>query len=205
MLKTLWPLRLCGANKKLLGSVWLVLCVLLMSGCGVNMRDGSRLKPLQRSTFFPDDKSSRDPPGGTVARGQLRADTAFFAGKTGDKEVDQFPIPVTAQLLQRGRERYNIYCSPCHALSGYGDGMIVRRGFSPPPTFHSDRLRNAPVGHFYNVITNGYGSMYSYASRVNPQDRWAIIAYIRALQLSQNARVEDVPADQRSKLQGATR
>ena len=190
---------------KLLGGLALLCYALLMTGCGVNMRDGARLKPLERDTFFPDDKSSREPVPGTVARGQLRADEAFFTGKSGGQDVTTFPMPVTSKVLQQGQERYNIYCSPCHGYSGYADGMIVLRGFSPPPSFHQDRLRNAPVGHFYDVITNGYGAMYSYASRVNPADRWAIIAYIRALQLSQNARIQDVPADQRAKLQGASK
>ncbi len=116
--------------------------------------------------------------------------------------VDTFPVAVTREMLQRGQNRYDIFCAPCHALTGNGDGMIVARGFSPPPSLHQDRLRNAPVGHFYDVITNGYGRMYSYASRITPADRWAIVAYIRALQLSQNARVEDVPPDQRQQLAG---
>ncbi len=196
-----------GTNKwRLLGGMWLVLCLLLMSGCGVNMREGSRLKPQEPSSFFPDDKSARETVAGTVPRGQLRADPALYAGRVGDTDVDQFPFQITEGVLQRGRDRYNIYCSPCHAYTGAGNGMIVQRGFMPPPSFHEERLRNAPVGHFYNVITNGYGSMYSYASRINnPNDRWAIVAYIRALQLSQNARIEDVPPDQRGRLQGATR
>jgi hypothetical protein len=117
--------------------------------------------------------------------------------------VDTFPYPITREILERGQERYNIFCAPCHALTGNGDGMIVARGFSPPPSFHTDRLRDAPVGHFYDVITNGYGRMYSYAARVYPTDRWAIVAYIRALQLSQNATIEDVPPEERQGLEGA--
>ncbi len=195
-----------GANKgRLLGGLCLLFSALLISGCGVNMRDGARYIPLERSSFFPDDKSSREPPAGTVARGQLRVDAAFFTGKANGKDIDAFPIKITPEVLQRGQQRFNIYCSPCHGYTGYANGMIVLRGFSPPPSFHQDRLRQAPVGHFYDVITNGYGAMYSYASRVNPADRWAIVAYIRALQLSQNARIEDVPADQRAKLQGASK
>ena len=196
----------CGTNTgKLLGGLVLLCYALVMTGCGVNMRDGSRLIPLERDTFFPDDKSSREPVAGTVARGQLRADEAFFTGKSNGADVTTFPMQINATVLQRGQQRYNVYCSPCHGYAGYADGMIVRRGFSPPPSFHQDRLRNAPVGHFYDVITNGYGAMYSYASRINPADRWAIVAYIRALQLSQNARIQDVPADQRAKLQGASK
>ena len=190
---------------KLFGGLALLCYALLMTGCGVNMRDGSRLIPLERDTFFPDDKSAREPVAGTVARGQLRADEAFFTGKSNGADVTTFPMQINSTVLQRGQQRYNVYCSPCHGYGGYADGMIVRRGFSPPPSFHQDRLRNAPVGHFYDVITNGYGAMYSYASRINPADRWAIVAYIRALQLSQNARIQDVPADQRAKLQGASK
>ena len=195
-----------GASKgKLFGGLVLVVYALLMTGCGVNMRDGSRLIPLEQDSFFPDDKSSREPVAGTVARGQLRADEQFFTGKSGGTDVTTFPMPINSTVLQRGQQRYNAYCSPCHGYTGYADGMIVLRGFSPPPSFHQDRLRTAPVGHFYDVITNGYGVMYSYASRINPADRWAIVAYIRALQLSQNTRIQDVPADQRAKLQGASK
>ena len=129
------------------------------------------------------------------------------AGQTGQggqgTPVDTFPFTVTRELLERGQQQYNVFCAPCHAITGNGDGMIVRRGFSPPPSLHEERLRAAPVGYFYSVITNGFGRMYSYASRIEPTDRWAITAYIRALQLSQNARIEDVPEDQRGQIQGA--
>ncbi len=116
--------------------------------------------------------------------------------------VTEMPFPVTADVLARGQQRFNTFCAPCHARTGYGDGMIVRRGFSPPPSLHDERLVNAPVGHFYDVITNGYGRMYSYASRIRPVDRWAIVAYIRALQLSQNATIDDVPEQERQQIQG---
>jgi mono/diheme cytochrome c family protein len=114
---------------------------------------------------------------------------------------DKLPVPITQTLLARGRERYNIYCSPCHDFTGNGNGMIVQRGFLAPPSYHSDRLRNAPDGHFFNVITNGYGAMYSYGDRVAVPDRWAIIAYIRALQLSQNASSSMLQANELKKLQ----
>lgn len=121
-------------------------------------------------------------------------------GPTGDYRVrsagatmTKFPFPVDKKVLLRGQERYNIYCSPCHGMTGDGDGMIVRRGFSQPPTYHQTRLRKAPVGHFFDVITNGYGAMYSYGSRIEPEDRWAIVAYVRALQLARDAKVSDVP------------
>ncbi len=158
-------------------------------------------RPYQVSDFFEDGQSSRPLVAGTVARGQLRVDRAFYEGMQGDKLIDHVPMKVDRAVLERGRERFNIYCSPCHGRVGDGDGMIVRRGLSPPPSFHEPRLRDAPAGHFYHVITNGYGAMYSYASRVPPDDRWAIVAYIRALQLSQHAGLADVPAEERSKLE----
>src|SRR5919199_5449921 len=135
-----------GASKgKLFGGLVLVVYALLMTGCGVNMRDGSRLIPLEQDSFFPDDKSSREPVAGTVARGQLRADEAFFTGKSNGADVTTFPMQINSTVLQRGQQRYNAYCSPCHGYTGYADGMIVRRGFSPPPSFSPDRLRNAPI------------------------------------------------------------
>jgi mono/diheme cytochrome c family protein len=119
--------------------------------------------------------------------------------------VDKIPIPIDRAALARGRERFNIYCSPCHGQTGLGQGMIVQRGFSPPPSFHEQRLRDVPAGHFFHVITHGYGAMYSYAARVAPEDRWKIVAYIRALQLSFNARLDDVPVEDRAKLPEGTR
>ncbi len=125
----------------------------------------------------------------------------MFAGKVNGVAVDAFPFPITRQDLERGRERYNIFCSPCHDYTGSGHGMVVQRGFPPPPSYHIDRLRNAPVGHFFDVMTNGYGTMYSYASRVSVEDRWRIAAYIRALQLSEHATLNDVPEKNRARLE----
>jgi mono/diheme cytochrome c family protein len=142
---------------------------------------------------------------GTVARGQLRLDDHLYTGKVDGKLVATFPFPITHADLERGRDRYNIYCAPCHDSTGHGRGMIVLRGFPPPPSYHIPRLREAPVGHFFDVITNGLGNMYSYASRVSPEDRWRIIAYIRALQLSQSATLAEVPAAQRAELEGQKR
>jgi mono/diheme cytochrome c family protein len=137
-----------------------------------------------------------------VALGAANLDTAYFEGKTDDgKLLEAFPAPVTREMLERGRQRFEIYCSVCHGRTGEGNGMIVQRGFPAPPSYHIDRLRNAPPGHRYDVITNGYGVMYSYASRVDPADRWAIAAYIRALQLSHHATLNDVPQEERTKLQ----
>jgi hypothetical protein len=139
-----------------------------------------------------------------VARGEVVSGPGevVLTGMLNGKEVDAFPFPVTRAVLDRGRERYNIFCTPCHGWTGDGDGMIVQRGFRPPPSYHTDRLRQAPVGHFFSVITNGFGAMYPYGYRILPQDRWAIIAYIRALQLSRQAKISDVPEAERSKLLG---
>jgi len=182
----------------------------LLTACGVrfDMQDQPRYKAYKKSEFFADHRASRDLPEGTVPRGQLHDNKAFYTGKIDNpstvapqtttdasgntvvssfpNDIDEFPVPVTKELVDRGQERYNIYCIVCHGPVGNGDGMIVRRGFSKPPTYHDDRLRNAPVGHFFDVISNGWGKMNSYAYQVQPADRWAIIAYIRALQLSQN-------------------
>ncbi len=186
---------------------WLAAGLVLFVGCAENEMDKQPKyqRPYQSSDFFTDGRSSRPVVAGTVARGQLRTDQAYYAGKSGEELIDEIPRKVDGALLAYGRERFNIYCAPCHSQTGDGQGMIVKRGFSPPPSLHLERLRDAPAGHFYNVISNGYGAMYSYASRIQPDDRWAIVAYIRALQLSQNARIEDVPAEDRTKLEAAAR
>ena len=168
----------------------ITLCI-AMSACRRGMVDQQHLKPLAEEKFFKDDAGSRTMPAHTVARGQLRDDEQFFTGKVGDQLVATFPQRVTREMLDRGHERFDVYCAICHSRTGEGNGMIVQRGFPQPPSFHEQRLRDAPVGHFFDVITNGYGVMYPYASRVSPEDRWAIIAYIRALQLSEHA----TPAD----------
>jgi len=179
--------------KRLLVS--LVIC-LAGVGCRKGMVDQQRLKPLAEENFFADGRGSRVPPAHTVARGQLQADEQFFTGKIGDQLVATFPEPVTRDMLKRGQERFEIHCTVCHGLTGEGNGMIVQRGFPQPPSFHEQRLRDAPAGHFFNAITNGYGVMYSYASRISAEDRWAVIAYIRALQLSQHAAPGDIdPAE----------
>jgi Cytochrome C oxidase, cbb3-type, subunit III len=171
-----------------------------LSACRQDMRNDSRLKPLEETAFFVDRNSSRPLVKGTIPRGGAHEDEFFWTGESAGHLVKGFPSPPTAQQLNRGRERYNIYCSVCHGVTGGGDGMVVQRGFPSPPSFHEQRLRDAPEGHFFNVITNGYGAMYSYGSRVNAEDRWAIIAYIRALQISQNSRLEDVPTECRTEL-----
>ena len=175
--------------------------LLLVSGCRQDMHDQPRYEPLEASSFFADGRASRPLVPGTVARGQLRTDTHFYLGKVDGHLVDTLPVPVTRPLLERGRERYDIYCAPCHDRLGGGQGMIVRRGFRRPPSLHIDRLREAPIGHFFDVISNGFGVMTDYAAQVTPRDRWAIAAYIRVLQLSQHAQLADVPAEIRQQLQ----
>ncbi len=187
-----------------------VFCI-LTSGCGVrfDMQDQPRYKAYKKSDFFKDGRASREWPEGTVARGLLKDNKALYTGKidnpdpnvqvetttdaTGNtlvssfpNDIDEFPVSVTKEMIDRGEERYNIYCIVCHGPVGAGDGMIVRRGFSKPPTYHDDRLRNAPVGHFFDVISNGWGKMNGYAAQIPVADRWAIVSYIRALQVSQN-------------------
>ncbi len=164
------------------------------------MADQPRYKPLARSEFFGDDRSARPAIEGTVARGALQTDELFYTGKIGGKEADVFPYPVDEATFRRGRERFNIYCSPCHDRTGRGEGLVVRRGYRPPPSFHIDRLRQAPPGHFFNVMTHGLGAMPDYAEQIPPEDRWAIAAYIRALQLSQQAQLADVPEKERQRL-----
>jgi mono/diheme cytochrome c family protein len=159
-----------------------------------------KYKPLDPSKFFDDGRSARPLVPGTVARGHLRIDELYYTGKINGVAVDEFPFPITRQDLERGRERYNIFCAPCHDDAGRGRGMIVQRGFPEPPSYHLDRLRQAPAGHFFDVMTHGYGTMYSYASRVPPDDRWRIAAYIRALQLSERATVAEVPEKELQKL-----
>jgi mono/diheme cytochrome c family protein len=170
------------------------------SGCNQMMNDEPRYKPLAASDFFEDGQSARPQVAGTIAHGHLRLDQAFYTGRLNGSLVETFPVPVSRALLTRGQERFDIFCSPCHGRVGNGDGMVVERGFRPPPSYHVDRLRTAPVGHFYDVMTNGYGAMPSYASRVPVMDRWAIAAYIRALQLSQFAPLAAAPDAERQRL-----
>lgn len=182
---------------------WLALCVLLIAGCRQRMTDQPKYKPYAASPFFEDGRSARPLPDGTVARGYLRADELLYSGKIAGKVAEVMPFAVTRPLLERGQERFNIYCSPCHDRVGTGQGMVVRRGFRRPPSFHIDRLRTAPIGHLVDVMTNGFGVMPDYAAQVPPPDRWAIAAYIRALQLSQHTKLADIPADARQQLRKA--
>ena len=174
-----------------------VVAVVWLGGCRQQMRDQPRCGPLGASTFFADGKCARDVPAGTVARGAAHDPLAAI-----DPASDRVPLPVTPALVARGRERYDIYCSPCHDRVGTGRGMVVRRGYTPPPSFHEPRLRDAPVGHFVDVMTRGWGAMPSYASQVAVADRWAIATYLRALQRSQHANLDDAPPEARARLLG---
>ena len=188
-----------GGALPLVVALWSSLGV--AAGCRQDMHDQPRYKPLAKSTFFADDRSARPLVADTVARGQLREDELLYTGKVAGKPATTFPFPVTAEVLERGRQRFDIYCTPCHGPLGRGDGMIVQRGFKRPPTFHSDQARQLPPGFFFDVITNGFGAMADYSAQVPVRDRWAIAAYIRALQLSQHATLDDVPAAKRDGLE----
>jgi hypothetical protein len=168
-----------------------LVCLLALAGCRNDMHDQPRFKPLAMSDFYADLRSSRAPVEGTVARGDLREDSYFYTGKMGANPGDYMPFPVSEEVLARGRERFDIYCAPCHSRVGDGNGMIPQRGYRHPPSYHQDRLRKAPLGYFFDVMTSGFGAMPDYASQIPPRDRWCIVAYIRALQLSQNATVAD--------------
>jgi len=205
------------------GLIWKIFLILNSSlltlnlvSCRQDMQDQPKYLPYRGSEIFADSNSSRPLVEGTLARGYLWQDSELYTGKmtaadaaaTSPKDtnakagadVNQFPFPITRQVLDLGQERFNIYCSPCHGVLGDGQGMVVNRGFVGPPSYHQDRLRNAPLGHFFDVITNGFGRMPDYSMQIPPHERWAIIAYIRALQLSQNANVADIPQSDLSNL-----
>ncbi len=173
---------------------------LALAGCRQDMHDAPSYDPLQATTFFSDGKASRPLVANTVARGLLREDTHLYQGKVDGQLATTFPMPVTSDVMARGQERFNVFCAPCHGRTGAGNGMVVQRGFKAPPSYHEDRLRNAPVGYFFDVMTNGFGVMQDYSAQVPVADRWAIAAYMRALQLSQRATLDDVPIGKRPEL-----
>lgn len=177
-----------------------VFLLIVSTACRRDMQDQPRYKPLAQSDFFADHRAARPAIDGTVARGHLHIDVARYTGKFQGEDVDQFPIPISRADIERGRDRFNIYCTPCHGRLGDGNGMVVLRGFRQAASYYSDKLMNAPVGHFFDVMTNGFGAMPSYASRVETDDRWRIVAYIRVLQASESAKLSDVPADLRQNL-----
>jgi mono/diheme cytochrome c family protein len=176
--------------------VLLASALLLLSGCREDMQNQPYYRPLRESDFYADKRSERPIIAGTVARGHLDADTYFYTGKIGGNDGDYMPFPVTAEVMARGQQRFNIYCAPCHSELGDGNGMIVQRGYKRPPSYNTDRLRRAPIGYFFDVMTNGFGAMPDYEEQIPAQDRWAIASYIRALQLSQHATEADVAPGQ---------
>ena len=180
----------------------LSLIVLQFGACRQQMAEQPRYKPLSESSFFADHRSARPLPMGVVARGFLNDDEHLYTGRLNGQLAAAFPFPITREVLDRGRDRYNIFCTPCHDHLGTGNGMAVRRGFRRgPPSFHSDRLREAPAGHFYDVITSGFGAMNDYAAQIHPRERWSIVAYIRVLQMSQNQNVQGLPPEDRRELE----
>lgn len=190
-----------NASPRSLPAIAVLSCAMLATaGCRQDMHDQPKYIPLRASAFFTDGSSARVPPAGTVARGQLREDTLLYTGKVGGEPSAEFPFPLTEQVMQRGREAFDAYCSHCHGQTGDGDGMVVQRGYTKPPPLHSDKVRNAPIGHIFDVITNGFGAMPDHAAQVKVSDRWAIAAYVRALQASASGTVNDVPPAQREQL-----
>ena len=188
--------------QRFVGCLSLALLGLMATGCRQDMHDQPKFEPLEASPTFADGKASRDLIEGTVARGMLRDDTVFYSGRTPeDQFVTELPVPLTRELLDRGQTRFNAYCSPCHGRVGDGEGMVVQRGFKHPQSFHEIRLRESPVGYFFHVMTNGFGEMSSYAAQISPADRWAIVAYVRALQLSQHASIDDLSAEELEKVE----
>ncbi len=178
-----------------------VACLLLVASCRQDMHDNPRYEPLEQSAFFADRRASRPQVSGTIARGELITDQVLATGRREGEFVHELPVEFSRELLERGRERYGIFCSPCHDRTGYGNGMVVQRGMTRPASLHVERLRGAPIGYFFDVITNGYGVMYDYADRIPIADRWAIAAWVRALQFSQDAELSDVPATERTRLE----
>jgi cytochrome c553 len=178
-----------------------ILCTL--TACRRDMFHQPKSNALRESDFFPDGMASRPIPPHTVTRGDLQNDEAFYTGMIGTNPVMTFPFPITREILERGRQRFTISCVPCHGETGEGNGIVVQRGFPAPPSYHIERLRNAPAGHFFDVMTRGYGVMFSLASRIPPEDRWDIAAYIRALQFSEHATLAEMPTNEIARLNRA--
>jgi mono/diheme cytochrome c family protein len=190
-LMTAIVLRVCGLA---------LAASIVLQGCRQDMFDQPRYKPFAASPLFADGTSARPPVEGTVSAGDLHGDALFDQGMVNNAESQVFPVPVTTALIRRGRERFDIYCAPCHGLAGDGDGVIPQHGFPPPPTYHQDRLRAAPPGHFVSVIRNGFGAMFAYGDRVGAYDRWAVAAYIKTLQFARYAPVGKLPPEDQQKL-----
>ncbi|MBI2897022.1 MAG: cytochrome c [Deltaproteobacteria bacterium] len=177
-----------------------LICCGCLAACRQDMHDQPKIEPLEASPFFSDGRGSRPLLASTVARGLLREDDHLHRGRVGGQVAEDPPFAIDRALVDRGRERFDVFCAPCHDRVGTGRGMVVRRGLRSPPSFHVDRLRRAPIGHFFDVMTSGFGLMASYSSQIPPEDRWAIAAYVRCLQLAQHARIGDVPAQLRPRL-----
>jgi len=197
-------LKIRSQRRNVLGLL-LPAAALALAACAQQMGHQPHVQPLEPSSVFPDRQSARPPVAGTVVSGYTRTNHRLDPIPQFDPNTDSLPFALNADVLQRGRERFDIYCSECHGLAGDGNGIVVQRGFSRPPSYYDPRLRQAPLGHFYDVITNGYGAMASYAAQVEPQDRWAIAAYVRTLQASRTATVAELPADKRAELGGAAK
>jgi mono/diheme cytochrome c family protein len=193
---TIYDLRFLLPMSRISLAIGYCLLAIALGACRRDMFDQPKSNPLRESDFFSDGAASRPVPPHTVARGEMEHEESFYTGMDGTNPVTRLPLPISRELLAHGRERFEIYCAPCHGETGEGNGIVVQRGFPAPPSYHLDRLREAPVGHFFDVMTRGYGAMFSYASRVSPDDRWAIAAYIRALQLSQHAFVADLSTNE---------
>ena len=191
------------AGRRLLSLSIAALSVVAVAGCRQDMHNQPKYRPLRGTAFFADGSSSRPLIEGTVPRGTLQQNDAFFTGKSGNAPVRELPFKVDEAVLSRGQERFNIFCTPCHDATGSGRGMVVQRGFKQPPSFHDERLRNAEAGYFFDVMTNGFGAMPDYRMQLSARDRWAVIAYIRALQLSQHAATTDIPGGDPAKAQPA--
>jgi len=203
MNKSIPPTRGRRARGPVFGILLLATTALVAAGCRQDMHDTPRYEAYEASATFANGAASRTAPTGTVARGWLRDDEALYTGKVGGQLVDQFPFAIAHADLQRGQQRFNIYCTPCHGQLGDGNGMVVQRGLRQAASYHQERLRLEKVGYFYDVITNGFGAMQGYAEQIPVRDRWLIVAYVRALQLSQHASVNDVPAERRADLDAA--
>ena len=182
-----------GALRIAFGLLTCVSCLLFATGCRQDMHNQPKYRPLRPSPLFADGSSARPTIEGTVARGTLREDDAFFTGKVGGATVTELPFKIDAADLDRGEERFNIFCTPCHDKTGSGNGMVVQRGYRKPPSYHIDRLKQADAGYMFDVITNGFGAMPDYKAQIDPRDRWLIVAYVRALQLSQTGTAADIP------------
>jgi mono/diheme cytochrome c family protein len=189
-----------GMTNQLRRGAALVLLAAAVTACRQDMHDQPKYRPFRESDIFADKRSARPLVPGTVARGTLREDTVLYTGKVGNDFATEIPVKVTAELLARGQTQFQVFCSPCHGRTGRGDGMVVQRGFKKPSSYHVDRLRQMPIGYFYDVMTNGFGAMADYSAQVSPMDRWAIAAYVRTLQYSQYAPAADVPADKHPEL-----